>query len=80
MPLLLLASARRIRLREDAAGRRGRAVQVMSASSGETALRLFEAEHPSLVIIRRQSPRRVAGAELSKSIRLAANGNADLRS
>jgi response regulator RpfG family c-di-GMP phosphodiesterase len=53
-------------------------VQIIRASSGESALRLFEAERPSLVIIDDNLPDS-RGAPLSKSIRgLAGNGEGDL--
>jgi phosphoribosyl 1,2-cyclic phosphodiesterase/CheY-like chemotaxis protein len=77
MPLLLLASADASVCEKMQQAVEAEPVQVMSASSGESALKLFEAEHPSLVIIDDNLPGS-GGAELSKSIRLAANGNADL--
>lgn len=78
MPLLLLATADAAVTEKMQQAIDAEPVQVMNAATGQAALKLFEAEQPSLVIIDDNLPDG-SGAELSRSIRsLAGNGSADL--
>ena len=78
VPLLLVATADAAVSEKLQQAVEAEPVQLVNAPTGATALRLFEAEHPSLVIIDDNLPDS-KGTDLSNSIRsLAGSGEADL--
>lgn len=78
VPLLLIATADEAVSEKMQQAIEAEPVEILKATSGESALRLFETAHPSLVIIDDNLPDG-RGRELSSSIRsLAGAGEADL--
>jgi phosphoribosyl 1,2-cyclic phosphodiesterase/DNA-binding response OmpR family regulator len=78
VPLLLVATADATVSEKLQQAIEAEPVQLVKAATGETALRLLESEHPSLVIIDDNLPDG-KGTELTKSIRsLAGSAEADL--